>query len=410
MDLATKTSLQRTLGQLLTHIKEAGRVPRILQPALYGAQEWTSIHSADLDKVEPIMAEMDRDGDLLKTVPIILTSAVSGAGVGLAHALLENLPLPPAPTAQDYIGMALNPEQPSCLFHVDDTFSLPASYASLAENPNQNDMGTVVSGYLRFGQLSVGDTIVVGPFPSGDDDFKGMTPEDRASPGNYGLSISHPASAELAKIAIRNTVAASTIKGEWHKAKIVSIRNLRLPVNTLEAGQVGTIGIILDIPPEDSSEGALESSVASPRIRKGMVLAIPSKHMVDTGMSLQAASGLTVSFKDPNTASLTCGSLVNVYVGSVRAAAKVKGVTRLPTRDESRGPSADESEEIFDLTEHDEHASTFEPEFSGVQVTLELLTSREWVEMGSQILMLEGGRNDRSGLEGFIGTVVEIVD
>ncbi|KAK6227118.1 gtp-binding protein [Colletotrichum tabaci] len=410
MDLATKTSLQRTLGQLLTHIKEAGRVPRILQPALYGAQEWTSIHSADLDKVEPIMAEMERDGDLLKTVPIILTSAVSGAGVGLAHALLENLPLPPAPTAQDYIGMALNPEQPSCLFHVDDTFSLPASYASLAENPNQNDMGTVVSGYLRFGQLSVGDTIVVGPFPSGDDDFKGMTPEDRASPGNYGLSISHPASAELAKIAIRNTVAASTIKGEWHKAKIVSIRNLRLPVNTLEAGQVGTIGIVLDIPPEDSSEGALESSVASPRIRKGMVLAIPSKHMVDTGMSLQAASGLTVSFKDPNTASLTCGSLVNVYVGSVRAAAKVKGVTRLPTRDESRDPSADESEEIFDLTEHDEHASTFEPEFSGVQVTLELLTSREWVEMGSQILMLEGGRNDRSGLEGFIGTVVEIVD
>ncbi|KZL70172.1 GTP-binding protein [Colletotrichum tofieldiae] len=411
LDLATKTSLQRTLGQLLTHIKEAGRVPKILQPALHGAQEWTNIPSADLDKVKATTTEMERDGDLLKFIPIILTSAVSGAGIGLTHALLESLPLPPAPTAQDYIGMALNPEQPSCLFHIDDTFSLPASYASLAENPNQNDMGTVVSGYLRFGQLSVGDSIVVGPFPSGDDDFKGMTPEDRASPGNYGLSISHPASAELAKIAIRNTVAASTIKGEWHKAKIVSIRNLRLPVNTLEAGQVGTIGIVLDIAPDDSSEGAVEPPVTAPRIRKGMVLAIPSKHMVDTGMSLQAASGLTVSFKDPNTASLTCGSLVNVYVGSVRAAAKVKGVTRLLTKNESRDPNTDEAEEIFNMNENDEHAPIPEPEFSGgVQATLELLTSREWVEMGSQILVLEGGRNDRSGLEGFVGTVVEIVD
>ncbi|EFQ26375.1 GTP-binding protein [Colletotrichum graminicola] len=411
LDLATKISLQRTLGQLLTHIKEAGRLPKILQPALHSAQEWTNISSADLDKVKAATTEMERDGDLLKFVPIILTSAVSGAGIGLTHALLESLPLPPAPTAQDYVGPALNPEQPLCLFHIDGTFSLPASYASLAENPNQNDMGTVVSGYLRFGQLSVGDSIVVGPFPSGDDDFKGMTPEDRSSPGNCGLSISHPASAELAKIAIRNTVAASTIKGEWHEAKIVSVRNLRLPVNTLEAGQVGTIGIVLDIPSDGFVEGAVEPPATAPRIRKGMVLAIPSKHMIDTGMPLQAASGLTVSFNDLNAASLMCGSLVNVYVGSVRAAAKVKGVTRLPTKDGLRDSGTDEAEEIFNMNEHDEYACSSVPEVSGgVQATLELLTSREWVEMGSQILVLEGGRNDRSGLEGFVGTVVEIVD
>ncbi|KAJ3948110.1 uncharacterized protein N0V96_002353 [Colletotrichum fioriniae] len=411
MDLATKASLHRILGQLLTHIKAAGRVPKILQPAQGSVQEWTAVPSADLDKVKAVTTEMDRDGDLLKFVPIILTSAVSGAGIGMTHALLEGLPLPPVPTANDYVGMALNPEQPSCLFHIDDTFSLPASYASLAENPNQNDMGTVVSGYLRFGQLSVGDSIIVGPFPSGEDDFKGMTPEDRASPGNYGLSISHPSSAELAKIAIRNTVAASTIQGEWHKATIVSIRNLRLPVNTLEAGQVGTIGIVLEIPQEKSAEAAFETPLAAPRIRKGMVLAIPSKHMADTGMSLQAASGLTVSFRDPNTASLAYGSLVNVYVGSVRAAARVKGVSRLASRDDLNNAKPEETEDIFDMNEHDEPAPTYNLEFSGgVQVTLELLTSREWVEMGSQILVLEGGRNDRSGLEGFVGTVVEIVD
>ncbi|KAI8290068.1 hypothetical protein K4K59_006536 [Colletotrichum sp. SAR11_240] len=407
LDLATKASLQRTLGQVLTHVKEAGRVPKILQPAAGGAQEWSRIPSAELNKAQVLTNEMEQSGDLLKHIPIVLTSAVSGAGIGLAHALLENLPLPPVPTAHDFVGMALNPEQPSCLFHVDDTFSLPASYASLAENPNQNDTGTVVSGYLRFGKLSVGDAIVVGPFPSGDDDFKGMTPEDRPSPGNYGLSISHPSSAELAKIAIRNTVAASTIKGEWHKAKIVSIRNLRLPVNTLEAGQVGTIGIVLDMPPESLTEGDFERLSNAPRIRKGMVLAIPSKHMVDTGMSLQAASGLTALFQEPNTAFLTYGSLVNLYVGSVRAAARVMGVSRV--HHEQAMKSADDGEDIFNMNDHDESMTNSEL-VGGVQVTLELLTSREWVEMGSQILLLEGGRNDKSGLEGFVGTVVEIVD
>ncbi|KAJ0387189.1 hypothetical protein COL922a_002801 [Colletotrichum nupharicola] len=407
LDLATKASLQRTLGQVLTHVKEVGRVPKILQPAAGGAQEWSRIPSAELNKAQVLTNEMEQSGDLLKHTPIVLTSAVSGAGIGLAHALLENLPLPPVPTAHDFVGMALNPEQPSCLFHVDDTFSLPASYASLAENPNQNDTGTVVSGYLRFGKLSVGDAIVVGPFPSGDDDFKGMTPEDRPSPGNYGLSISHPSSAELAKIAIRNTVAASTIKGEWHKAKIVSIRNLRLPVNTLEAGQVGTIGIVLDMPPESLTEGDFERLSNAPRIRKGMVLAIPSKHMVDTGMSLQAASGLTALFQEPNTAFLTYGSLVNLYVGSVRAAARVMGVSRV--RHEQAMKSADDGEDIFNMNDHDESMTNSEL-VGGVQVTLELLTSREWVEMGSQILLLEGGRNDKSGLEGFVGTVVEIVD
>ncbi|KAF6841796.1 GTP-binding protein [Colletotrichum musicola] len=410
-DLATKGSLQRTLGQVLTHIKEAGRVPKILRPAAGGAQEWASIPSADLDQARALTQQMEQSGDLLKFIPIVLTSAVSGAGIGLTHALLENLPLPPAPAAHDFIGMALNPEQPSCVFHIDDTFSLPASYASLAENPTQNDAGTVVSGYLRFGKLSVGDKIVVGPFPAGDDDFKGMTPEDRPSPGNYELSISHPSSAELAKIAIRNTVAASTIKGEWHRANIVSIRNLRLPVNTLEAGQVGTIGIVLEMPPENPAEKDFEQRLSLPRIRKGMVLAIPSEHMVTTGMSLQAASGLTALFHGLSTASLSYGSLVNVYVGSVRATAKVMGVLGAADHHEPKGPAFDNNGDIFDMNEDDESSVASDQEVSGgIQVTLELLTSREWVEMGSQILLLEGGRNDKSGLEGFVGKVVEIVD
>ena len=54
-------------------------------------------------------------------------------------------------------------------------------------------------------------------------------------------------------------------------------------------------------------------------------------------------------------------------------------------------------------------------------VTLELMTSREWIELGSQILVMPGGghglyygseRGEKgvAGLEGFVGKVIEVVD
>ncbi|KAG7103004.1 GTP-binding protein 2 like [Verticillium longisporum] len=406
LDLATKTSIQRVLGKVLTLIKEAGRIPKILQPAQNEPPSPSAISASDSAKVKGALGDLAQGGDLLKLVPIVLTSAVSGAGIGLMHALLKELPLPRVPTAHDFVGEALNPEQPSSVFHIDDTFSRPADFASITDNGSQSDLGIVVSGYLRFGHLSVGDTIVAGPFPSGDDDLKGRTPEERPSPGGgYGLSISHPSSAELARVAIRNAVAASTIKGEWHNARIVSIRNLRLGVRTLAAGQVGTIGILLDVPPPPA--GSSEGSLEAPRIRKGMVLAVPPQHMLKTGMSLQAASGLTAMFHDPNAASLMIGTLVNVYCGTVRAAARVLGLSMLRARDglHKAVSATDEVEEIF-AVDQDEDATR--P--TGVEVVLELLTSREWIELGSQVVILEGGRNDRSGLEGYVGNIVEIVD
>ena len=45
-----------------------------------------------------------------------------------------------------------------------------------------------------------------------------------------------------------------------------------------------------------------------------------------------------------------------------------------------------------------------------VEVRLELLNNREWIELGSRIVILEGSRPESSGLEGFVGTVVEVVD
>jgi GTPase len=410
MDLASRLTLHRTLGKILSKVKAVGRITRILQPDNKCDEHLTEVPLKDVASVSTVIGAIRSADTLQRIVPIVLTSAVKGTGIGLIHALLQSLPLPPTPTSLDYTGPALNPEQPSCLFHIEDRFSLPASYASLTPGATpQSDLGTVVAGYLRFGSLSVGDKVLIGPFESEEDGLRGTTPEDRPSPGSYGISISHPSSTELSRTAMRNAVSASTIRGEWHIAHIVSIHNLRLPVQTLQAGQVGSIGVVFDLPKEDDPDSPFEARPPSvPKLRKGMVLAIPSKHMVDTGLSLQAASGLTASFSNLDVARLTSGLLITIYVASVRSAARVLRISRVLRPNERSGTDVENSDsDVFNLDDEMETdgADTKEVLTGDAEVQLELLTNREWVELGSRIVILEG-----AGLDCIVGKVVEIVD
>lgn len=426
LDLANKLSMSTTLSKILSSIKRAGRTPKMVKGGPAGHVAFGRLSDLDKEAVRDVLNCMSASDDPFSFVPIVLTSAVDGRGVGALHALLQSLPLPPTPTPHDYIGAALNPEQPACLFHIEDKFSLPASYAiATSDADQQTDHGTVVAGYLRFGNLSIGDKVVVGPFPSDEDDSHGTTPDERPSCasiiGSYGLSPSHPSSAELSRAASRNAVSASAIKGEWHTASIVSIRNLRLPVQTLTAGQVGSIGMVFDPPTHDDTEnGAANRPLTTPRLRKGMVLAVPSRHMVSSGLSLQAVSGLTAVFDQDNqdVGSLSVGSLVIVYVASVRSAARVLRVSRAGPENGSTGSSSnrmppEEVDELFGPAEDMLDAGNVQAqdvEESGVEVQLELLSTREWVELGSRILIVEGGSKDRYGLQGFAGKVVEIVE
>ncbi|TWU75479.1 hypothetical protein ED733_005213 [Metarhizium rileyi] len=411
LDLASKEILQKTMIKVLATIKDAHRIPKILQPDSLQHDDLRDIPGGDLAKVDTVVKSMLEDGSLTSYVPIILTSAVKGTGIGLVHALLASLPLPPKPSARDYVGMALNPEQPQSLFHIDDTFSLPSSYCvSAPDNRQPKKGGVVVTGYARFGCLSVGDTVVLGPFQPEDEESQGLGfgLDGRPSAGAYGLSISHPSSAELARIAMKNAVSASSIRGEWHKAHIVSIRNLRLPVRTLEAGQAGSIGLVLELPESCSNSPLTELA----HIRRGMVLAAPSTHMLDTKLSLQAASGFTASFTDSAIHSLAPGSFVNVYVASVRAAARILRVSQDPSYQNSAVTGNGTIEDMVNLnTELDTGDASVHigGSWSG-DVSLELLHSREWIELGSKVIILEGGSQDRSGLEGFVGKVVEIVE
>lgn len=405
MDIASKPALQKVLTKILNAIKEAGRIPKILKPESKSNQEVQEISIGDQSKVQPIIAEMQETDSMTRIVPIVLTSAMIGTGVGLLHTLLQNLPLPPNPTPNDYVGMALNPEQPATIFHIDDTFNLPLFQKTVSTEDAVRSLehGVVVSGHIRFGRLSVGARITVGPFPAEDEEARKLAPADRPSP-SYGLSISHPASAELAKIAMRNAVSASQIAGEWLDATIVSIRNLRLPVRTLEAGQAGSIGITFL---KNSSYSGMFQDM--PRIRRGMVLASPSKHMLDTGLSLQAASGFTASFQDSEAAHLTSGCLVNVYVASIRAAARIIQVYRAHGIDEPGNTATDELN-VFSLNDDGADSPTEDDIPKTTEISLELLHNREWIEMGSRVILLEGGAKDKSGLDGIVGRIIEIVD
>ena len=428
LDLASKNSLRQTLSKILTSVKATGRIPSILPPnqaKSVADSDLALIPDSDVATVRGIVQKMQESGSLNLIVPIIMTSSAKGSGIRLMHALLQGLPIPSAPTAQDFTGAALNPEQPACLYHIEDIFGLPASYEPLTSNKsNQSDSGSVVAGHLRFGRLSVGDNVVLGPFPSEVEDYSPPNKsEARSSPNSFGALLSHPSSTELARIASRNIMAASVTTGEWHNAHVVSIRNLRLPANTLEAGQVGTVGIVFDLPDEELSHGLFERGrLSPPRIRKGMVIAIPSRHMIQSGHTLQAASGFTASFDDGDINSVTPGSLVVVYIASIRASARV---LRLVPHAASDDPALNgEDEDVFGLDALEKEQESGPPIFGSdgvTDVTLELMTSREWIELGSQVLVMPGGghglyygseRGEKgvAGLEGFVGKVIEVVD
>lgn len=410
LDKASKPSLQRTLGKILTAIKTTGRMPRIIQPDQTCHTTLTQIPTTDDVKVKAVTDAITRSQDFTKMVPILLTSAVKGQGIGMMHSLLQNLPMPPPPTSKDFIGDALNPEQPSSVFHIDDVFNVPVSYAAKPDSADyqHNTTGTVVSGYMRFGALQVNDEIMIGPFPCEDDDDdakRAQDPQDQPSSGDMGLSISHPASSQLAKIALGNSVFASHVETKWYTARVASIRNLRLPVSKLLAGQVGTIGLVMVPATADSLDGPAKAALL--QIRRGMVISIPSQHMKDSGASLQAASSLVVQVADLEAEKLSAGALVNVYDACVRSAARVRRVAKVYKASSCNDDSDGDDEGLFGM---DSDGGEVVPGDALVEVTLDLLSSREWIEMGSQVTILEGGAKDRTGLEGYVGRVVQITE
>lgn len=161
LDLATKASLRQILSKILSAIKASGRTPSLLPPdpsKFVLESELCTIPVTEIENVRKITDKykVANSASLTSIVPIILTSAAKGIGIRSMHALIQNLPIPPRPTSDEFVGPVLNPEQPACLFHIEDVFGMRASYISFNSGNGNIDSGVVVAGHLRFGRLSVG--------------------------------------------------------------------------------------------------------------------------------------------------------------------------------------------------------------------------------------------------------------
>jgi hypothetical protein len=389
-DLATKGGLRRTLSNLLSALKEAGRKPCIISGTS------TSIDEVDLHTVSRSdLQEADKTIGLLAdsplaAVPIILTSAVKGTGIHKLHAFLRKLPIPVQETPH-------LSSSPIPLFYIEDVYSVRTNTSS--------DRQTIIGGYLRYGTFAIGDELLLGPYPvdvnSDDSDSgsarpsgrKASMPASRSFPG--ALNTKHSRNQSL-----------RDRHSEWRRVRITSLRNLRLPVRTLHAGQVGTMGLT-----------SVDTPIVSPsinRIRKGMVLAAREpKAFKVIAVRFEGAQAQGVK-------NLSVGSAVVVYVASVRASSKVLSVAAEPAATSAvKDTDKDEEDEAFGFGFDDEVDEQVQSaQFSATIVIFQFIASREFVEFGAKVLVMPGGGpglsggNERrakgfAGLEGFVGNVVE---
>ncbi|KAJ4860144.1 elongation factor tu GTP binding domain-containing protein [Trichoderma breve] len=308
-----------------------------------------------------------------KHVPIVFTSVLKGVGVGLVHALLASLPLP----AHDSTETTLQPGQPTDLFHIDDTFSL-----SRSPDDSLSAEGVIVSGHVRLGSFSVGQTIVVGPFWSGQN--RTSSSESHSSADDRGSPMLNAALAEHVKSARTDGTPPSIAADEWQKGRIVSIRNLRLPVGTLEAGQVGSIGLVFE-----PSQTELTPLTDTPQIQRGMVMATLPIDVLGNEIPIQASRGFTATFDEGAAQFPPPGTTVNVLFACVRTAARILDV--------SVQHRAGSSEDIDDI------GGTV------TKVSVEFVHSRKWAELGTSVIIMGNSSQDGSGLQGFVGKITELV-
>ncbi|KAL9117027.1 MAG: hypothetical protein Q9187_006441 [Circinaria calcarea] len=429
LDLALKPGLRQTLAKVLSAIKSAGRQPVILTDDKLADPSHRLISAESESDVRKLLARYS-DNDIPMLVPIVLTSAVTGRGIGTLHALLRHLPLPLPPQVLKDSFVAQEGITPASIFNIDEVFT-KAEGSSLAQSNGDElyiESSYVLSGYLQYGEILLGDEIDIGPFTPealGDDVRQVETYHASSFPrqlsnspalANTQLRASPRWSTDSKAHILRDS---SLLGARWHRVRIVSIRNLRLPVRKLLPDQVGTIGIM----PINAKLPIPHSS--SQKIRKGMVLAKPPVGTVNG--TLPSYSGFRALFHDDAVLELVPGALVVVYIASIRTSARVVGVSASPPQQRESQAEARSVEDGFGLDDSGSGngsdggggvelpTTNARPSARGPdEVAFQFLTYREWIEVGTQVLVMPGGtspgcadRTERAsvGLEGFVGKI-----
>lgn len=428
LDLASKVRLRQTLNKVLSLLKAAGRRPYILPTTTVPDQDplLRSLGVDDEGVVKRVMATSQKDGISL-LVPIIFTSAVNGTGISQLHALLRHLPI----FDPRQRGHSQDPDGnfvPNILFHVDEVFIRSEGYMQSNPSVPQSGTGIVLSGHLRYGEVSIGDHLLVGPFTvdaSLGDARKFRIHRVGSDPsfvkGSYrNLKMSRqdyqPSSEEDVAGAFNESRSASA----WQKVRVESLRNLRLPVRKLLAGQVGTVGISWGHG-ENTADGL--ASTPRYRLRKSMVMIDSPPTSDDRPPS--SYSGFCASFDRNNAVSAIPGSMVTVYTASIRSATKILSISPRPdaARSSDGGFGFDDDASDSD----DGGVAVLDPSSNRHQeVKFRFLASREWIEIGTMVLVMPGGggsgsapapggggdsgREGLSGLNGFVGRIISVFE
>jgi GTPase len=423
MDIATKLTLRQTLSRLLTALKTAGRKPVLLSSSdsvtALGEQDMDlqCITTADETEVQRVLNSLSNDGAAV--VPIVLTSALGGAGIGKLHGLLRSLPVSAnfnqIPT-DELSGLQLQTpvNMPSKLFHIDEVFAMPPSKVySASKSISDEDKGTVLCGYVGSNAVHLGDVLSLGPFlieHIDEDDSENHSlhrsisfPESvlRDRPASHTYSKSIPA-AQTPPIQRMRTGTTAAI---WQTVRVVSIRNLRLPTRSLLTGQVGTIGVE---PVGESSSGSCDLR----RARKGMVLASFPEADLPAYPSF-TASFPAGDFKAPNSPPLILGGHATAYINSIRAAVKVSSVAIADHNSGTDSPGRDDKG-VFNF-DGDEQSTA---EDKHIRIKFKFLNSVEWMSIGDQILVVPnaaavgpitgGSVAATGGLNGFVGRICDL--
>ncbi|KAF8424872.1 hypothetical protein EV426DRAFT_701138 [Tirmania nivea] len=360
LDIARRDCLRVILYQVLSSLRKAGRDPQTINSPERHFGTWSDQEEKGVRKVVDKIEMLDGDcpGAGRKVVPIVFTSSCNGQGLGTIHALLRGLPIPIEDTRKRTSGAkggpglvpvkgssleevmeglgrveivdkhtnrvfvedkALqdrsteeehNPQPIEVLFHIEEVYALPSTYTFFLEmtaggpTPKAPE-GAIVSGHLRYGRISVGDELVVGPFFTrlselnpgsrgaemtrsvstgslaskrksstefspghnsflsassmgslgrggwlSDEDGTGVSSGDEP---HHERKLRRPRSAMAKEGAGRKMsrgifgmeeVQQKQQADEWRVARVVSVRRLRLPVGTLFEGEAGTVGLV----------------------------------------------------------------------------------------------------------------------------------------------------------------------
>ena len=412
-DLATRVGLRQTLAKVLSILKDAGRQPLVLTPSPHpGADlDLQAISNSHREEVKAMLATFSSDVTML--VPIVITSAVTGCGIDKLHALLSRLPIP-NPT-ETFHGPAshhtASDQLPLAVFHVDEIFTRSANSGNVSSygNGHTDDSRFVLSGHLRRGALSLGDTVHIGPFTPDAAHEGGLLEMHRALSYPEQASMRHlstpspeikrPLSGDYADTGI-NGQRHNPSYHEWQSVLVTSIRNMRLPVRKLSAGQVGTVGINFI-----HSSGPISS-----KLRKGMVLARLQQGQCND--FLAACSGFRALFDDKDYLAMEPGQLYTTYIASIRAPAKITTVEVASNNSYRRVYDGIEAvDDVFDFDEsesEDGGVKLMDKNVTNtlIEVTFQFVSYREWIEVGTQVLVMRGsGVEGGVGLEGFVGRI-----